>query len=238
MKKKLAVFDIDGTLFRSSLLIELTKVLVARKVFSVKVEKEIEKDYKAWLNREKGYERYIGKVVTVYEKNIKGKNEKEIEDAVEKVLKNEKKKLYRYTRSLIKKLKSEGFFLFAISGSPGHILTSFAKDIGFDKYLGGYYEIINGKFTGNQPYGNPASDKKKTLLNFLERYNNQFDLEKSIGIGDTESDISFLEMLGNPIAFNPNRKLAEHAKKKKWKIIVERKDVIYDLSSFEFIDAS
>lgn len=237
VKRKLAVFDIDGTLFRSSLLIELTNLLVTKKIFPERAHKEMESDYKNWLNREAGYENYIGKVVKVFEKNIIGKSEKDIERAVEEVLKNEKKKLYRYTRDLIKKLKKEKYFLFAISGSPGHILTSFAKDMGFDKYLGGYYEIINGKFTGNQPYGNPANDKKKTLLNFLEKYNHEFDLKKSIGIGDTESDISFLEMLGNPIAFNPNRKLAEHAKKKKWRVVVERKDVIYDIFQFKFIES-
>lgn len=235
--QKLAVFDIDGTLFRSSLLIELTNLLVTKKIFPVGARKEIESDYKNWLNREAGYENYIGKVVKVYEKNIIGKSEKDIERVAEEVLKEEKKKLYRYTRDLIKKLKNENYFLFAISGSPGHILTSFAKDIGFDKYLGGYYEVIDGKFTGAQPYGNPANDKKKTLLNFLEKYNHGFDLKKAIGIGDTESDISFLEMLGNPIAFNPNRKLAEHAKKKKWRVVVERKDVIYDISQLKFIDS-
>ena len=235
--QKLAVFDIDGTLFRSSLLIELTNLLVTKKIFPVGARKEIESDYKNWLNREAGYENYIGKVVKVYEKNFFGKSEKDIERVAEEVLKEEKKKLYRYTRDLIKKLKNENYFLFAISGSPGHILTSFAKDIGFDKYLGGYYEVIDGKFTGAQPYGNPANDKKKTLLNFLEKYNHGFDLKKAIGIGDTESDISFLEMLGNPIAFNPNRKLAEHAKKKKWRVVVERKDVIYDISQLKFIDS-
>lgn len=238
MKRRLAVFDIDGTLFRSSLLIELTNYLVEKNIFPLKASKDIEKDYKAWLNREGNYENYIRKVVAVYEKNIKGCRETDIENAVERVLKNEKKKLYRYTRHLIKKLKNENYFLFAISGSPGHILTSFAKDMGFDKYLGGYYEIINGKFTGLQPYGNPAMDKKKTLLGFLEKYNNEFDLEKSVGVGDTESDIPFLEMLGNPIAFNPNRKLAEYAKKKKWRVIVERKDVIYDISGLKFLDSA
>lgn len=237
MQKKLAVFDIDGTLFRSSLLIELTNLLVTKKIFPAIARKEIESDYNNWLNREAGYENYIGKVVQVYEKYIKGCMEADVEEAVSEVLAQEKKKLYRYTRDLIKKLKSENYFLFAISGSPGHILTSFAKDIGFDKYLGGYYEVIDGKLTGKQPYGNPAEDKKKTLLGFLEKYNHGFDLKKSIGVGDTESDIAFLEMLGNPIAFNPNRKLAEHAKKNKWRVIVERKDVIYDISQLKFIDS-
>jgi len=238
MIKKLAVFDVDGTIFRSSLLIELTNALVDKKNFPEKAKDEIEKDYIAWLNREGGYENYIAQVIKVYNKNIKGCREKDIEDVAREVLSREKKKVYRYTRYLIKKLKKEGYFLFAISGSPGHILTSFAKDMGFDKYLGGYYEVIDGRFTGNQPFGNPADDKKKTLLEFNKRSDNKFDLKKAVGVGDTETDIAFLKMVGTPIAFNPNKKLAEYAKKNKWKIIVERKDVIYDLSSFEFIDAS
>ena len=234
--KRLAVFDIDGTLFRSSLLIELTNSLVTKKIFPEEAKKEIQEDYINWLNRESGYENYIRKVVSVYEKFIVGCSEHEVEKTVEKVLSQERKKLYRYTRDLIKKLKKESYFLFAISGSPGHIITSFAKEMGFDKYLGGYYEVVDGKFTGVQPYGNPAQDKKKTLQSFLDKSEIEFDLIDSLGIGDTESDISFLEMLGNPIAFNPNQKLADHAKKNNWKIIVERKDVIYDLSEFIFVE--
>jgi phosphoserine phosphatase len=49
-------------------------------------------------------------------------------------------------------------------------------------------------------------------------------------VGDTESDVSMLEIVEQPIAFNPNQNLKEIAEKKGWKIIVEKKDVIYDLS--------
>ncbi len=234
-KRKLAVFDIDGTLFRSSLLIELTDALVKSNIFPASAKKEIEKDYLSWLNREGEYESYITKVVQVYKKNIVGKNESEIEQTVLQVLSKEKKKVYRYTRYLINSLKEKNYFLFAISGSPGHILTSFAKDLGFDKYLGGYYELVDGKFTGLEPYGNPAMDKRKTLNEFLSKSEIEFDLKNSIGVGDTESDIAFLEMVGNPIAFNPNKKLASHARKNRWRIVVERKDVIYGISEFEFL---
>ena len=235
MKRRLAIFDIDGTLFRSSLVIELTNALVARGIFPKVAEQEMEKDYKAWVNREGEYADYIWKVVEVYRKYIVGRREEDISKTVDDVLAKEKKKLYRYTRDLIKKLKKEKFFLFAISGAPGHILTSFAKDIGFDKYLGGYYEIVDGEFTGKEPFGNPAEDKKKTLEVFLESNENKFDLKTSIGVGDTESDIAFLEMVAHPIAFNPNLELAKYARKKGWRIVVERKDVIYDVKDFRVL---
>ena len=54
-------------------------------------------------------------------------------------------------------------------------------------------------------------------------------LKGSIGVGDTESDIVFLKMVERPICFNPARGLYKFAKKQKWEVIVERKDVIYKI---------
>jgi len=54
-------------------------------------------------------------------------------------------------------------------------------------------------------------------------------LAHSIGVGDTESDIPFLELVAQPICFNPNMNLYRYAKRMKWKVVVERKDVVYEL---------
>jgi phosphoserine phosphatase len=54
-------------------------------------------------------------------------------------------------------------------------------------------------------------------------------LEGSYGVGDTESDVSMLELVETAIAFNPNRLLYRHAKKMGWEVVVERKDVIYEM---------
>ena len=58
--------------------------------------------------------------------------------------------------------------------------------------------------------------------------NHGLSLRGSIGVGDTESDIGFLELVSKPIVFNPNVKLAEAAKKKNWTIVIERKDLIVE----------
>jgi len=54
-------------------------------------------------------------------------------------------------------------------------------------------------------------------------------LEGSYGVGDTESDAKFLEIVENPIAFNPNHNLKEIAEEKGWMIVVEKKDVVYNI---------
>jgi len=54
-------------------------------------------------------------------------------------------------------------------------------------------------------------------------------------MGDTESDIGFLKMVKHPIAFNPNLNLERVARRNGWKIIVEKKDVIYDIGNFKLL---
>jgi hypothetical protein len=43
--------------------------------------------------------------------------------------------------------------------------------------------------------------------------------------------VGFLERVSTPVAFNPNRALFEVALETRWPLVVERKDVIYNLSA-------
>ena len=48
-EQPLAVFDVDGTLFRRGLLPALTRRLVDEGVFSERVREELSEDYYAWV---------------------------------------------------------------------------------------------------------------------------------------------------------------------------------------------
>lgn len=227
IKRKLAVFDIDGTVFRSSLLIELVDALIMEGIFSKKVRQIYARDYQNWLDRKDSYEKYINSVISAFEKNIAGVNEKKFNKVCLKVIAFHKNRLYRFSRDLIKKLKKKKYYLLAISHSPMYIVGRFAKEIGFNKVYGRLLESKNGKFTGKTLYEDLIWDKSKILRRAIEKEN--LTLRGSIGVGDTESDIPFLKMVEHPICMNPNLKLYKYAKKHNWTIIVERKDVIYKL---------
>ncbi len=232
MKNNLAVFDIDGTIFRSSLVIELVNLLVEKKVFPKGLNKEIEEDYVAWVNRQGSYNNYISKVIEVYVKYIKGIEENIIRKAAKEIIGYQKNKVYVFTRELIKKLKKEDYYLLAISGAPEIMVSEFAKALEFDKYYGARYEVIKGKFTGK--IVNDTAWNKHEILNSFVKDHKEFDLKKAVGVGDSEIDVSFLELVGNPIAFNPDFILANYAKERNWRIVVERKNVVYDIKDFEF----
>jgi len=233
---KLAVFDIDGTVFRSSLLIELIDGLIEAGIFPEKAKKEIEKEHMAWLDRTGTYPSYINRVVKIYFKYIGGCKEKDVSAVARKMLAVKKNRVYRFTRDLIKYLRKQKYFVLALSASPDFLVQVFAKSIGFSQGLGSVYEIKDGILTGKILNEKQILNKEEYLKDFLQKNSIDLALKYSIGVGDTENDIPFLKMVKDPIAFNPNRGLAEYAEKMNWKIVVERKDVIYKIRNFEFED--
>jgi HAD superfamily hydrolase (TIGR01490 family) len=233
MKTKLAVFDIDGTIFRWTFIAELMQALTKKGIISKDVIKKTEKVYFDWKDRKGLWDDYIRRVVKVTNNALKGLSEEIVDEVIQEIVLYKKDNLYVFTRDLIKKLKIENYFLLAISASPEKIVSEFTKALDFDEYYGTSYEIINGKYTGKEL--NEIYSVKHEILNKFLKDNPQITLKDSIGVGDSDSDIPFLEMVNNPIAFNPNLKLAQFAKSKKWRIVVERKNVVYDLKDFDLI---
>lgn len=226
--KKVAIFDIDGTVFRSSLLIELTDALIQEGIFPSRARKLYSQAYGNWLDRKGPYEEYIEAVVEAFKQNIKGVQYNEFSKIAKKVTAFHKDRVYRYSRDIIRDLKKKNYYLLAISHSPQKVVKEFCKEMEFDKIYGQIYETdIKKKFTGKVLYAEIIKDKAEILKRAIEK--EKLTLKGSVGIGDTESDIAFLKMVEKPICFNPNQKLYQHAKNAGWKIIVERKDVVYQL---------
>jgi HAD superfamily phosphoserine phosphatase-like hydrolase len=226
-RRKVAVFDIDGTIFRSSLLIELVEALIDEKVFSRYAKSYFEESREKWLKRIGKYEDYIADIIRVYLKYIKGTRRADVWKVADRVVKEQQNYTYRYTRDLVGKFKNK-YFLLAISHSPYEMVSPFAKSLGFDKTYGQVYEVDKKvRFTGNVLYKDLIMNKEIILDRAVEK--NNLTLEGSIGVGDTQSDEAFLKRVEIPIAFNPTSELYKTAKKNKWKIVVERKDMIYEL---------
>lgn len=226
--KKFAIFDIDGTIFRSSLLIELTDSFIQEGVFPETAKKVYAKSFKDWLDRKDTYDKYIMGVVRAFENNIKGIKHKDFLKISKKVISFHQNRVYRYTRDLVLNLRKKGYFILAISNSPKEILDEFCNKWGFNKVYGRIYEVdSNGRLTGKTLFKEIISDKAKVLKRAIEKEG--LTLKNSIGVGDSESDVPFLKMVQRPICFNPNKILFEKAKRAKWEVIVERKNVIYKL---------
>ncbi len=226
--QKVAFFDIDGTVFRSSLLVELVDAFVEAKVFPAEAKEMYEEGRVAWTNREGYYEPYIDGVVRAFLTHIQGVHYGTLAEIGREVVERQSKRVYRYTRDLIVDLKSKDYYIVAISQSPKTVLDEFCKGYGFDKVYGRMYEIgPRDCFTGKVLEEELIRDKANIVKRVAEK--GGITLEGSIGVGDTDGDISLLGAVEMPMCFNPNSKLYEYAKERKWPVIVERKDVVYTI---------
>jgi HAD superfamily hydrolase (TIGR01490 family) len=227
-KRRCAVFDIDGTIFRSSLLIELVEELIREKVFPARARLVYGGAHRRWLDRRDGYEKYIAGVIKAFDRHVKGTREADMRRVVRKVLALHKERVYRYTRDLVRDLKKKNYYLIAISHSPRYVVGGFADQAGFHKAYGRMLELDRRKrFTGRGLFTELIFNKAKVLKRAIEKEG--LTLKGSVGVGDTESDIPFLKIVERPICFNPNQALLRAARRYGWEVVVERKDAIYKM---------
>lgn len=227
-----AFFDIDGTVFRSSLLIRLVEELIAARIFPDTAADGYAPAYEAWQNREGSYETYMDALVTVFRQQLRGVHYGTVADISRLMVAEQSARTYRYTRDLIAALKRDGYYLVAISQSPKMVLDEFCTAYGFDKVYGRIYEIgPTDRFTGVVEAESVITDKANIVTRVFERA--AVTPAGSIAVGDTEGDIPMLAAVERPICFNPNQTLFAHAKRQGWEVVVERKDVIYEFNTFD-----
>lgn len=229
-KTKAAIFDIDGTIFRKNLHFELINELSWLHIFPSHVRKTLVDLYSKWLTHTGTYEDYRIALVDLYARFLRGCTPEDVARAAESVVPFRERQTYIFAENLITKLRDDGYLLFAISGSPIEIVEAYNRDyLHFDTVIGSVYEVgEDGRYTGEASY-EPSRDKGTAARKLFGEYHVSF--ADSYGIGDTESDIKFLELVEHPIAFNPNENLKAAAEKNGWRIVVEKKDVVYEIDS-------
>lgn len=243
-KVRLAVFDIDGTIFRSSLLIELFNELVRVGVFPPRAQHEVDYSFRQWLDRKGHYNDYLGRLVRTHYRYHRAVAQAAVLPAARRVIAWQKNRVYRYTRDLVGQLRKQGYLLVAISGSPSYIVDLFAKEWGFDAAFGRVLEVKDGIYTGRillcgEPMPIIANlGKREIVERFIAENGLNVDLRDCIAVGDSEGDLDILEAVGHPIAFNPSRELARLAMRRHWKVIVERKNVAYRLHKADILASS
>jgi len=227
--KRFAVFDIDGTLIRWQLYHAIADHLVKLGYIKPTDFASIKEARMDWKRRspEASFKTYEVELIAAYEKALVKLTPEELGKAVDSVFDEYKDQVYIYTRDLIQSLKTEGYMLFAISGSQTEIVEKIAAYYGFDAYLGTVYEKQADKFTGTKVFH--AEFKDKALQGLIDRYG--LDKNGSIAVGDSKGDIPMLKMVEIPIAFNPEQALFSESVKNGWKIVIERKDMVYELEA-------
>ncbi len=230
-----AFFDIDGTLYRDSLMTEHFKKLIKYEVLDEKIWiDEIRELYIKWDNRAGDYDNYLFELSESYVRAITNLDKKTLDFVADQVMKLTADRVYKFTRNIIKFHKDQGHLVFFISGSPDYLVERMGKKHGAFLSVGSGYIMKDDKFTGKVIPMWDSESKNKMIDELVATYN--INLDNSFAYGDTHGDYRMLNRVGNPVAINPSNELLNDIKEneelsKRAKIIIERKDVIYQLDS-------
>jgi HAD superfamily hydrolase (TIGR01490 family) len=227
-----AAFDIDGTILRWQLYHAVADELGKQGLLDPKEYRVVREARLSWKKRkhQASYSEYEAILVEFFDEAILKLTPAELKSASEAVIDTYKDQVYAYTRDLIQDLKTKNYLLFAISASHEVIVKMLADYYGFDEAAGSVYQVKNGHFTGESQILR-SENKVKTLNDFVKKHKATWN--KSVAVGDSESDIPMLSTVEQPIAFNPSKELFEHAKQKNWQVVLERKNMTYHLESKE-----
>ncbi len=229
VRRSFAVFDIDGTLIRWQLYHAVVDRLAKKGLLGDDAKGQLSQARMHWKRREHpdAFHEYERSLIDVYSRALPLLSTEQFDSAVNEIIQEYKAQVYTYTRDLITDLKQKDYILIAISGSHEELVEQIAKEYGFEIWQGSTYERHKGKFTGEAAIA--STDKKARLQQIIT--DNRLSFDGSYAVGDSQSDAPMLEMVENPIAFNPDQKLYGLDKEKAWKIVVERKNVIYELEA-------
>lgn len=232
--KTAAFFDVDGTLYRDSLMVEHFKKLIKYEVLDPIIWHGSAKEkFENWTKRHGDYEDYLLEIAEIYLSSMKGLDQDYINFITDQVIKLKGERVYRYTRDRIKWHQKQNHLVIFISGSPSFLVEKMAEIYDVKHYRATEYLIDdNNQFTGELIPMWESKSKIVAIQDFIKELD--IDLDASYAYGDTNGDLDMLKMVGHAVLINPIKKLVENVQKdpdlvKKSQIIVERKDVIYNI---------
>jgi HAD superfamily hydrolase (TIGR01490 family) len=125
--------------------------------------------------------------------------------------------IYAEALELFEEHLDAGRKIFMVSSSPIEIVSHLAEYLGIDEYIASRSRVdAEGRFTGELDFYAYGPYKAAAIREAAER--DGIDLARSYAYSDSITDVPMLEIVGHPVAVNPDRELARLAQEREWEI--------------------
>ena len=125
--------------------------------------------------------------------------------------------VYAEPLHLVEQHRAQGDCVYIVSASLQEIVQAIADDLGFDGALGTVCEVKDGEYTGRAVRALHAGAKAECVRELAEHRG--FDLAECTAYSDSHTDLPFLEVVGHPVAVNPDRELRHVAGERGWPVL-------------------
>ena len=124
--------------------------------------------------------------------------------------------IYAEARELIEWHKGQGHDVIIISASASILVEPIARELGVDTVVATEMAVEDGRLTGEITRYLKGEAKADAVRAFAAEHG--YDLEESYAYSDSATDIPMLQLVGNPVAVNPDRALKKHAASNGWDV--------------------
>ena len=131
--------------------------------------------------------------------------------------------VYEEAVDLIRAHQEAGREVIVISSSGNEVVEPIGERLGVDLAIGTQMAVEDGRYTGEilfYAYGEGKADAMRRLAQ--ER---GYDLAQSYAYTDSLTDLPMLEIVGHPVATNPEKELHRVAVERGWPVIEFRKPI-------------
>lgn len=118
---------------------------------------------------------------------------------------------------LLNRHREQGEASYIVSAALQEVVDAIADDLGFDGALGTICEVEDGAYTGRSIRSLHGENKAAAVRELAEAA--EIDLAASTAYSDSHTDLPFLEVVGNPVAVNPDRELRRVAAERGWPVL-------------------
>lgn len=219
---KVAIFDFDGTLYAN----ETFQLLMQHLKHHPKYSQEYKSFYRQILPLYIGYKAKI-----VPEKTMKERSMQLYINALGSLDKSSQKEYFSELKDAmrndfnedvvqrISKHKQEGTHIMLVSGAYTPLLHAVTNELPFNDIIGTEIPYIaDGQFDKQKKvYHIQGKRKNEMIMKALA--GKDIDWANSFAYGDSYSDLPVLELVGNPIAVKPEKRLHNLAKERHWEVL-------------------
>ena len=125
--------------------------------------------------------------------------------------------VYDEALELIRAHQRAGRLVYLISASPAEIVEPLGDYLRVDGCVASRARIDDdGRYTGEVDFYSYGPFKAEAIVELAER--NGLDLDRCFAYSDSATDAPMLEVVGHPVAVNPDRELRNLAKARDWEV--------------------
>lgn len=212
--KELACFDIDETLSKSRIYLEVIKSENEAGFVANDYLKKINQVLADYKDGQIDYEETVLRVINFHAESLKGQKYSDLKAHADEFISNSNDKFRKFAEPVMNLLSGK-IITAVVTAEPQYLAESIRKFLDIDKAFSTIFEVQNGVFNGKIENSLAASEDK---TNVLESYS------IVLAFGDSEGDVAMLEKAKHAFCISPTPGLRRAAEQNNWQIYNDNED--------------